>query len=119
MAFLFENNGLYAWTCVSWKMNRIPIEERSCKQIDQFLNDKDDEEYIVDARRAAAMRKAGMDSIDAPARSERLSSSRHPQVIREMSLQLHKISQSQLDISYGTRHTSGSHGRTADTMLLA
>ena len=57
--FLSRHNGLYSCTCVSFMRKSEPLDERSCKHIDKFLDDSDDEEYIVDARRIAKMRACG------------------------------------------------------------
>lgn len=79
--FLSRHNDIYSCTCVNFVRKREPLGERSCKHIDKFRDDRDDEEYIMEAKRIAKMGAAGQ---RIPARTgigKGASQNSHPQMI--------------------------------------
>lgn len=80
---LLKRRGLYSCTCPSWKMCPHPIEDRTCKHVERFLDDDDDENYIVEARKITAMRAAGKRVPLDVLRKGRLNTSTHPQLIED------------------------------------
>ena len=79
--FLSKRRGLYSCTCVSWKRSPDSLQDRSCKHLDQFSDDDDDEDYIVEARKVAALRAAGKRVPLDTLQTGRQTTSNHPQVI--------------------------------------
>lgn len=75
--------GVYSCTCPSWQRCSFPVEDRTCKHLKRFLNDNDDEAYIVEARKIAELRAAGKRIPLEMLRRGRPNTSNHSQVIED------------------------------------